>query len=69
MVVAAIMTLGLVQRLRARTSEQAQVAALFQMPNNIIGLNNEKLISANDKLLARTHTFSCTTAMRMAACG
>ena len=57
MVVATIMTLGLVRRLRARTSEQAQVAALFQMPNNIIGLNNEKLISANDKLFVRRAIF------------
>ena len=58
MVVATIMTLGLVRLLRARNaSEQAQVAALFQMPNNIIGLNNEKLISANDKLFVRRAIF------------
>ena len=45
--VATIMTLGL-----ARALERSAPAALFQMPKNIIGLNNEKLISANDKLLA-----------------
>jgi hypothetical protein len=51
--VATIMTLGL-----ARASAGVQsIAALFQMPKNIIGLNNEKLISANDKLFVRRAIF------------
>ena len=48
------MTLGLAW---LDACEQVQVAALFQMPNNIIGLNNEKLISANDKLFVRRAIF------------
>ena len=44
------MTLGLARAQECR-------AALFQMPKNIIGLNNEKLISANDKLFVRRAIF------------
>ena len=45
------MTLGLAQ------AGVQRIAALFQMPKNIIGLNNEKLISANDKLFVRRAIF------------